>query len=156
MPALAVQNWWDLDLASKASAVMEAWSMAEFPEQYAPTRMWVQMFQDACDDDRDLYLADGEVVNRAEDLAGLMLPDDRVRLYRGAIPDRRFGLAWTGDLDRAKWFAKRFDGIKDGVSGKVYVADIPAEWVLAHITGRTEDEYVVDTSEIDEPEEWQG
>jgi MFS superfamily sulfate permease-like transporter len=46
------------------------------------------------------------------------LPEAPVTLYRGCAPERRFGMSWTTDLDRARWFAER--DLSHG-TGNVYV-----------------------------------
>lgn len=67
-------------------------------------------------------------------------------LYRGVSGNgaRRHvrGLAWTSDLDVARWFADRFAGFGDPA---VYTATVPesAVYVYLHESEREEHEYVV-------------
>jgi hypothetical protein len=48
-------------------------------------------------------------------------------------------MSWTLDIERARWFAKRY-----GDNGKVWKAVIPKERVLACFYDRGEEELVVD------------
>jgi hypothetical protein len=56
-------------------------------------------------------------------------------------------MAWTSELDKARWFARRFVGVPDmGGTTAVFTALIEPAYVLAHCDGREgEQEYVVDT-----------
>lgn len=77
-------------------------------------------------------------------------PMEAITVYRGADRDSDgWGLSWTTDLERAKWFAYRL-GKKNRA---VFTALAPPESVLAHFTGRNEDEYVIDPYMIN-PVEW--
>jgi len=68
-----------------------------------------------------------------------------VTLYRGCQHDRRFGMSWTDDLDRAQWFADRDLG--QG-AGNVYMHRANPRELLAFIDAshRREREYVLDPS----------
>jgi len=67
-------------------------------------------------------------------------------LYRGVggvgRARRIRGLSWTANRDRAEWFASRASlfRLKDAA---VYRAVVPRELVLAYVTAREEDEYLV-------------
>lgn len=61
-------------------------------------------------------------------------------LWRGAPTKYKRHLAWTGDRDRAEWFATRFG---DRHQSRVWQVTVTADHVLAHLTRRSEDEYLV-------------
>jgi hypothetical protein len=69
---------------------------------------------------------------------------DAYRLYRGvagAGKHRRVrGLSWTGSLERAWWFARRYASLPRPA---VYRVDVPARYVLAYSNERQEEEYLV-------------
>ena len=70
-------------------------------------------------------------------------PAAPVTLYRGA-PGRSNGrgMSWTLDVDRARWFAQRWD--LTGRSGSVYKATVKPHAILAMMLGgRDEAEVVV-------------
>ena len=76
-------------------------------------------------------------------LAGL---PDIVEVYRGVktcgMRSAR-GMSWTLDLDRARWFAGRFD-----TKGYVFKATISKKDILAYLEDRQEAEAVVDTRKL--------
>lgn len=84
------------------------------------------------------------------------LMKDRLRTAAGALTVYRGvgkegnpkGMAWTLSRKTAEWFARRFGG-KD-VDGWVYTARIPSFGILAYLTGRGEDEVVVDPSMLED------
>lgn len=140
LPEALAYNFEKLTAVELADAVCEAWSGAEYPERLLTQGVWMAMF------DRADYVIDGKPADRET------LPD-WVTVYRGAIPDRRDGMAWTGDINTARWFANRFTGILPGdKTGRVYKLTVAREFVLARITGRNEDEYIIDTQDLDEVE----
>lgn len=139
MPHAAILGFYNLDDdTERAKALTAAWTLAEWPEQHAEQEVWAMLFA-----------AIGPVKNGAlvrDDELGL---PDPVTLYRGAIPSRRDGMSWTTDPERAKWFARRFDGTWNQ-KGEVYEITIPLEFCLARFTeGRGEDEVVVDVTQLD-------
>jgi hypothetical protein len=120
-----------LDIGYYPSVVADAWSMAEFPEtHFDMPETWRDLFEQAG------YTHDGQPAKR---------PTRPVTVYRGCHHDRRFGMSWTADLDRAQWFADRDLGHG---TGQVYVFDAPPAALLAFIdaSGRHEREYVLDPS----------
>jgi hypothetical protein len=66
--------------------VTAAWSMAEFPMRMIPRLEWIRMWDSAG------YSVDGRPAQR---------PIGSRTLYRGAPRSRRFGFAWTSDLQQA-------------------------------------------------------
>jgi hypothetical protein len=66
-------------------------------------------------------------------------------VYRGVagVGDARRvrGLSWTGDRERAKWFARRYPSLPKPA---VCTVNVDAEYLLAYVNKRKEDEYIVD------------
>ncbi len=109
--------------------------MCEFPAAYFdPPAMWVDLFDEAG------YTVDGQSAPR---------PTQPVTLYRGCHHDRRFGMSWTADLERARWFADRDLGLGPGL---VYVTTADPKSLLAFIGDghRRESEYVVDPTYLND------
>lgn len=77
-------------------------------------------------------------------LCGDPLPMDKglYTVYRGISGNgkkrRKRGFSWTGDFDKAVWFAKRLRLEKP----IVFKAIVPKEYVLAYCNRRKEDEYI--------------
>jgi hypothetical protein len=76
--------------------------------------------------------------------AGQSLPHDGpFTVYRGVAgcgEHRRVcGISWTGNLERAKWFARRCD-LHDPA---VYTVTVPKNTVLSYVDQRKEDEYLL-------------
>lgn len=109
-----------------------AWSAAEWPERVIPRAVWSRWFRAA-----GLRDGDGQPVERPASL----------RLFRGASvgegDGRPFGMSWTVDAERARWFAGRLSG-RPGV---VYTVTVPGAVLLADLRhgGRGEGEAVLDT-----------
>lgn len=118
-----------LDISECPSVVADVWSMAEFPESHFDMpETWRGLFEDAG------YTHDGKPAPR---------PSAPVNVYRGCHHERRFGMAWTTDLDQARWFADRDLG---NGTGQLYVHRAAPRELLAFIDGRGEREYVLDPS----------
>jgi hypothetical protein len=118
-----------IDVGEHPAVVASVWTTAEFPEsKYDPRTIWVDLFGEAG------YTHDGKRAPR---------PSEPVTVYRGCSHDRRFGMSWSTDVDRARWFADRDLGKG---KGHVYVVTAPPESLLAfiHEFGRSEAEYVID------------
>lgn len=117
-----------VSVAENPGIVTTAWAMAEFPSNLLDADTWVELFEEAG------YTVDGEPAPR---------PEAPVTVYRGCHPERRFGMSWTTDLERAQWFADRDLG--RGV-GAVYESTVRPGWLLAYIhdSQRGEAEFVVD------------
>jgi hypothetical protein len=128
-PALLYDLWsvGSISVYEHPEVVSEAWSGAEFPVDLLPFNQWVELFGEAG------YTHDGEPAPR---------PEQAVTVYRGCHHERRFGMSWTTDIERARWFADRDLG--QGV-GLIYVFNAPPEALLAYIheSSRGEAEYVI-------------
>src|SRR6266851_4461812 len=101
------------------------WDDTEFPSNFGVHEI-VRMFRGA-----------GFVSDDPE----LTAPTEIMEVYRGAEPRRRRGLSWTRDLERAKWFAQRWNIL--GRPGQVYAAGVSTRNVLGMFTQRGESEVVV-------------
>lgn len=124
------------DPSEIAEGIASAWPSAEWPAQAVEPSIWSMLFAEAMGPLE--YLHDHEVRDRGD------LPD-QVTLYRGAIEDNMYGMSWTDDLERARWFARRFNGLRDTQVGKVWQITVDADVVLARFqTRRGEDEWVLD------------
>jgi len=70
---------------------------------------------------------------------------DEFTIWRGGSGDLAYllsGFSWTRDRDIACWFAMRFAGIHP--PPRLYRATVKREQVLAHLTGREEDEILIE------------
>jgi hypothetical protein len=112
---------------ARAFALM-AWTSPEWPEANLGGDLWRLLWQQVG------YVSDGDP-----------RPTGPVTLYRGAVPARKRGMAWTADLTRARWFAHRFPRSEHFKQGRVYTASVAPERIYARYTGRGEDEWVIDT-----------
>jgi len=123
-----------LSVSECPGSVAEAWSMAEFPCSLLEPDVWVELFEEAG------YTTDGQPTQR---------PRKAVTVYRGCHPERRDGMSWTTDIDRAQWFADRDLGSGAGV---VFEAEISPGFLLAYIhkSHRGEAEYVVDPAALND------
>jgi hypothetical protein len=69
-------------------------------------------------------------------------------LYRGVAGAGRVrrvrGLSWTGDRDRAHWFAQRFAAVLKQPDPGVYQIVVTAQHVRAYTNGRQEQEFLVE------------
>lgn len=107
--------------------VARAWSSAEFPQRCLDWDTWSDLF------DLAGYTVDG---------VRAVKPTEPIRLYRGAPEEGRGGAAWSADPEVARRFAEWIRGRRPGV---VWTALVEPWRLLCLITGRQEDEYVVDT-----------
>ncbi|WP_270353551.1 hypothetical protein [Microbacterium testaceum] len=113
-----------------SEAVPFVWSSAKQPFRAFSKLTWIELFHAAG------YTEDCEPAER---------PPGPLTLYRASEPQYAHRLAWTGSLAIAERFLeinKRY-GDRDRF---VYTITVAAtDRVLAHITDRGEDEYIVDT-----------
>lgn len=79
-------------ITDNPGVVADVWSMAEFPVNLMSAEIWVELFGEAG------YTEHKQPAQR---------PAHPVTVYRGAPPERRHGISWTTDMDRARWFAER-------------------------------------------------
>lgn len=96
---------------------------------------WAQLLTDETRTNRHLIMSDEERDQLAK------MPDTGIHVYRGYTYDAAAdGLSWTLNKDRARWFAKRFPG---GERPRIVCGTIDRKHVIAHFTGRGEDEVVL-------------
>jgi hypothetical protein len=111
----------------------EVWEMTEWPSQAMPRRAWIAFFRRA---------------GFCSSPPGLPAPSEPLTVYRGCTAGRRRGMAWTTDLDQARWFARRWLHLDSSVpASEVVTMDVPPGLVLARCEGRgegSEAEIVVD------------
>lgn len=74
------------------------------------------------------------------------LPDELI-VYRGCTRRNRRGLSWTLDEAKAKWFAQRFATVQK-MPPLVMRGRVRKDKVIAHFTGRNEDEIVADPADV--------
>lgn len=111
--------------------ITEVWTSAEFPERVLGSRLWVSWFRHA---------------GFLTDVPGGELPREPLTMHRGATWGRRRGMAWTLDLEKARWFAAR-TFLFGEMQGMLYTTTIAPTYVLAFFNGpesRREAEIVVD------------
>jgi hypothetical protein len=109
------------------SILASVWSTAEYPQTALTDSDWLALYEAA------QYAVDGQ---KAEP------PGAPTILYRGTPKSRRRRMAWTGSREVAGRFAG--PGLRNEI-GQVWVTTAPPAAILARITERDEDEYVINT-----------
>ncbi|MFE1885478.1 hypothetical protein [Streptomyces diastatochromogenes] len=110
-----------------AALVGPVWSSAEYPDKQLDRDTWRWLFDVAG------FTVDGKPAPR---------PENPMRLYRGAVPERRADWSWSRDIKVALKFAA---GVRGRPPGRLWVCSVPPAHMLAINTERGEDEVVVDT-----------
>jgi len=112
------------------------WVQTEFPNQNGVDR-WIKLFQRVCRS----TLMTSEELEKYNDLP------DKVVVYRGLQSDKTKvrGMSWTLSIDKAKWFACRWQRV-----GEVYSAIIRKDGIFAYLNGRGEEEVVVNSRRLKE------
>ncbi|WP_020097407.1 hypothetical protein [Microbacterium sp. 11MF] len=113
-----------------AEAVPYAWSSAHLPFAALGYRKWVEFFEMAG------YTEDGLSAKR---------PSEPITLYRAAEPRYVHRLAWTASLNVAERFLEINEARYGAKPRNVYTITVAPDRLLAHITDRNEDEYIVDS-----------
>lgn len=112
------------------------WTIVEYPniDENITAIEFVKLFRKA---DKSVLMDEDEFQQY------LALPDE-ITVYRGIRARGSLkALSWTTDINKAKWFACRWNK-----TGKVYSAQISKEDVLAMFTLRGESELVVDFTKL--------
>jgi hypothetical protein len=129
-PVLVLLFYWEnlgvferLPRADQGKLLCDIWKMAEWPERCLGQREWIRIFWR---------------VGFATDY-GATRPTESVQIYRGCAPRFVRRMAWTSDIQKARWFATRLWR----TDAFVYTAMIAPEGVLAMIDGKGEREIVV-------------
>lgn len=120
-----------------SEALSAAWTTSENPNMDSDMTkaQAVRLFQ-ICNPEKLMNEDDYEVYKQ--------LPDELI-IYRGLgilNANNIKALSWTLDIEKAKWFANRFDFGKG--AGKVYRAKIKKKYVYAYYNDRHEAEIIVD------------
>jgi hypothetical protein len=135
LEGLVAQNRIDLSNPAMAGVVAAVWALTEpFAVGLDPTD-WIAMFRS------NGYTHDGQPSQS---------PTEPVLLYRGTVPNRQAGMAWSTDYKRAQEFACA--GMSGRALGNIYRAVVEPGLLLAYIhdgLGRGESEYVVDQERLD-------
>lgn len=129
-----------MSLKDFSTYLADAWVSSENPNQDAncDIDMLISWFQQA--DKKTLMVAEDYKVYTS-------LPDE-LNIYRGVALGREpNGLSWTADLEKAKWFAHRYD--RGNNQGYVEAAIVKKEDVLAYFNTRGEDELVVNVRNLE-------
>ena len=91
--------------------------------------------------------ADKKFLMDEKDYAAWKALPETMELYRGVgVSRKQYGLSWTTNLEKATWFAHRFD--KGPEMGYVQKAIVSKKDMLAYFQSREEEEVVVDTFKI--------
>lgn len=128
-----------MSLKDFSTYLADAWVSSENPNQDAncDIDMLISWFQQA--DKKTLMVTEDYKVYTS-------LPDE-LNIYRGVALGREpNGLSWTANLEKAKWFAHRFD--RGDKQGYVETAIVKKEDVLAYFNTRDEDELVVNVMNL--------
>lgn len=107
-----------------AEVLTSVWRSVEYPEQNGGRELWIQAFREVG------WLSD------ADD--GEDPPTEPFVVFRGAMERYSRGMAWTDKQDTATWFASRAN------NAQVWMTLATPSMVLAHFTGRGENEWVLD------------
>ncbi|MGK3110639.1 hypothetical protein [Streptomyces sp. WAC05858] len=130
-PALLFDAWVGetIDARTLAAHVGCVWSMAEYPDAALDRPAWRTLFAAAG------FTTDGRSAER---------PAGPVELWRGSVPERRADWSWTTRRTVAEGYATG-TGARRPPTGRLYRTVASPYALLAHNTGRGEDEYVLNT-----------
>lgn len=131
-----------LNMKDFCNLLSDAWITSENPngDINVSTNLAVKWFKQA---DKQILM------NKEEYQVYLSFPD-YLTVYRGvAINRNQYGLSWTTDYEKAKWFAHRFDTDEKGY---VLKATISKENILAYFNSREEFEVVVNIFDLNKKE----
>lgn len=115
--------------AELARVIGVVWSMTEYLDTELGHPRWLELFT------LTGYTVDGVPATR---------PSSSLTLYRGSVPERRDDWSWTDSLETAQSYAYR--GIGGRPQSTVWTAEVDPARLLARISERDEDEYVVNTT----------
>lgn len=139
LPAILSEYWDDLDEFERPEALANTWASAEWPQQHLDYDEWVTMFTDTgfITDKGDVECTSATATEVFKDHIN---PDGTITVWRGAVEGCEFGMSWTLKREVAEWFYNRF-----GTEGRVLLSmDLPLDYALAFIEGRSESEVVVE------------
>jgi len=126
----------DLDAQRIGELLSWIWVSTEFPNMNNLDR-WVKLFK----------MVLPESLMDEEELKNYKALPAKVTIYRGIQSDKAKtrGLSWTLSIDKAKWFACRWQRV-----GEVYSATIRKDGIFAYFNGRGEEEIVVNPRKLKE------
>lgn len=131
LPFLSFNVWEFKEAGIYEEALLRAYTGCKCNWRRMPVGVVEYMFESA---DRD------KLINTGDPLPG----DGPYTIYRGVAGTgaarRVRGFSWTGDFDKAVWFAKRFKIILN--KPMVYEATVDKEMVLAYSDSRDEKEFL--------------
>jgi hypothetical protein len=117
------------DLDELALSIEDAWTLAEWPQRLLDQDTWVEMFNHV-----------GYLHNALR--APSQQPSQPITLYRGSTQELNQNMAWTDDIDQARWFSDRNRGY--GFDSYIWTAEVEPFAVLARFeSARNESEYVI-------------
>ncbi len=114
--------------ATARELVAPAWDLCSAPMSVLSRERWVRLFRAA---------------GYTHEFAPAQRPTRTLRLYRGSDARGRLGMCWSTNLDVARWFAARQD------EGWVWASDVEPWRLLAFMAAGYEDQYVVDTTDLE-------
>ena len=129
LPDVLMLHWHDLEPEELAYAISDAWSAAEYPEQYHRTTDWKMLMRHVG------YTVDGVPADR---------PSRPLRLWRGATLEGSRGMAWSTSRETAEWFRDRLNYF--GLDGRLWTAEVTPRRMLMACNDRDEHEVVINTS----------
>lgn len=143
LPTLLEAMWDDIEPLDKPGALIEAWTMAEWPVRLVHWRDWQWMFDEVTGSYQEMYVkVDGEGEVTVEQISDL---PSTYTIYRGCVRGMEQGMSWTTDRDVAMQFAKRFGNS----FGKplLVTMEVWRGWTYAKMdgnAGRKESEVILD------------
>lgn len=127
------------DPAEISAALEDAWTMPEWPLSQLQAEIWLTLFSAVLNEGDYLH---GGTVRPTSDLPEV------TTLWRGAIPEHKYGMSWTDDRDQAWWFATRFGKSRPA---RLYTIEATPVMVLARFESRRgEHEWVLDPDLVSE------
>jgi len=130
-----------LDIEDYTNILETIWTSMEYPnaDVNVTKKEWINYWKKV----------DLTKIYSYEDLKFLYNLPEEFYVYRGLMEGAKLeALSWTLRLDKAIWFAKRFDR-----HGKVYKAKCHKKDILAYLSCRNEEEIVVDWKKLKDIEE---
>ncbi|RLU82562.1 hypothetical protein CTZ27_30030 [Streptomyces griseocarneus] len=133
-PALLFDAWFGqvIDVGTLSAQIGRVWSMSEYPDAALGREVWRTLFATAG------FTVDGRPAER---------PAGPVELWRGSVPERRADWSWSTRRAVAEGYATG-TGARRPTTGRLYRILAPPSALLAHVTSRDEDEYVLDTDAL--------
>lgn len=118
-----IEEWWEI--------FEYIWVDSEYITKYVDNRELLEMFE-----------YNPYIEQQRETLKEKLNGRGKLEIYRGegtkSTPYKRGGISWTLSREQAVWFANRYNS-----QGTVYRVEVGIDQVLAYITGRGEEEVIV-------------